>query len=195
MIYPASPRGICEDLINQNKQSIRYRIRTTVLLKVKRHREDFILRYLQLRLKYDALDHSTTGPPISSTFSVLAILNVNSTVLLPNHFALPAMRSRQEIAPSSTLTHPAYHVKKVKVRESLITPGEVRGKKPSLTLNLGTNGLKVTSEPPPTAEQAGCLQGQDLSGTTHPSSHARRCLTRLCSDKLFSHYRGRANKT
>ncbi|KAG8246270.1 hypothetical protein J6590_087984 [Homalodisca vitripennis] len=35
---------------------------------------------------------------------------------------------------------------------------EVTAKKPSLTLNLGTNGLKVTSKPPPTA---GCLQGQD----------------------------------
>ncbi|KAG8279981.1 hypothetical protein J6590_092521 [Homalodisca vitripennis] len=32
---------------------------------------------------------------------------------------------------------------------------EVRAKKPSLTLNLGTNGLKVTSEPPPMAGQAG----------------------------------------
>ncbi|KAG8253762.1 hypothetical protein J6590_027798 [Homalodisca vitripennis] len=35
-------------------------------------------------------------------------------------------------------------------------------KKPSLTLNLGTNGLKVTSELPPTARQAGSLQGLDL---------------------------------
>ncbi|KAG8317352.1 hypothetical protein J6590_029925 [Homalodisca vitripennis] len=40
---------------------------------------------------------------------------------------------------------------------------EVRAKKPSLTLNPGTNGLKVTSEPPPTAEQAGCLHGQGRS--------------------------------
>ncbi|XP_046662604.1 transmembrane protein adipocyte-associated 1-like isoform X2 [Homalodisca vitripennis] len=44
--------------------------------------------------------------------------------------------------------------------------GEVKAKKPSLTLNLETNGLKVTSEPPPTAGQAGCLTGS-LSG--HPS--------------------------
>ncbi|KAG8310639.1 hypothetical protein J6590_060175 [Homalodisca vitripennis] len=29
----------------------------------------------------------------------------------------------------------------------LIFPGEVRAKKPSLSLNLGANGLKVTSEP------------------------------------------------
>ncbi|KAG8266056.1 hypothetical protein J6590_079975 [Homalodisca vitripennis] len=28
--------------------------------------------------------------------------------------------------------------------------GEVRAKKPSITLNLRTNSLKVTSEPPPT---------------------------------------------
>ncbi|KAG8260090.1 hypothetical protein J6590_104625, partial [Homalodisca vitripennis] len=53
---------------------------------------------------------------------------------------------------------------------------EVRAKKPSLTLNLGTNGLKVTSEPPPTVGQTGCLQGQDRSAVTHPSSsQARRC--------------------
>ncbi|KAG8240985.1 hypothetical protein J6590_097235, partial [Homalodisca vitripennis] len=36
----------------------------------------------------------------------------------------------------------------------------------------------VISEPPPMAGQAGCLQGQDRSAVTHPSSsHARRCLT------------------
>ncbi|KAG8291053.1 hypothetical protein J6590_070305 [Homalodisca vitripennis] len=34
----------------------------------------------------------------------------------------------------------------------LSLPSEVRAKKPSLTLNLGTNGLKVTSEPPPMAK-------------------------------------------
>ncbi|KAG8284192.1 hypothetical protein J6590_003888 [Homalodisca vitripennis] len=34
-------------------------------------------------------------------------------------------------------------------------PREVRAKKPSLTLNLGTNALEVTSEPPPMAGQAG----------------------------------------
>ncbi|KAG8329882.1 hypothetical protein J6590_076909 [Homalodisca vitripennis] len=39
---------------------------------------------------------------------------------------------------------------------------------PSVTLNLGTNGLKVTSEPPSMAGQAGCLQGQDRSAVTHP---------------------------
>ncbi|KAG8287054.1 hypothetical protein J6590_047031 [Homalodisca vitripennis] len=57
---------------------------------------------------------------------------------------------------------------------------EIRAKKPSLTLNLGTNGLKVTSEPPPMAGQAGCLQGQDRSAVTHPSSRqARRARTAL----------------
>ncbi|KAG8321531.1 hypothetical protein J6590_045596 [Homalodisca vitripennis] len=56
---------------------------------------------------------------------------------------------------------------------------EVRAKKPSLTLNLETNGLKVTSEPPATAGQAGYLHRQDRSAVTHPSnSHARRCLIR-----------------
>ncbi|KAG8274353.1 hypothetical protein J6590_004379 [Homalodisca vitripennis] len=43
---------------------------------------------------------------------------------------------------------------------------EVMAEKPSLTLSLGTNGLKVTSEPPPMAGQAGCLQGQDRSAVT-----------------------------
>ncbi|KAG8283943.1 hypothetical protein J6590_003635 [Homalodisca vitripennis] len=55
--------------------------------------------------------------------------------------------------------------------------------KPSVTLNLGTNGLKVTSEPPSTAGQAGCLQGQDRSAVIHPSSsHARRYLIQLSRD-------------
>ncbi|KAG8336991.1 hypothetical protein J6590_034079 [Homalodisca vitripennis] len=55
---------------------------------------------------------------------------------------------------------------------------EVRAKKPSLILNL-ENGSKVTSEPPPTAGQAGCLQGQDRSAGTRvvPRAPARwgRC--------------------
>ncbi|KAG8331154.1 hypothetical protein J6590_047572 [Homalodisca vitripennis] len=42
---------------------------------------------------------------------------------------------------------------------------EVRAEKLFLHFNLGTNG-KVTSEPPPTAGQAGCLQGQDRSVAT-----------------------------
>ncbi|KAG8262689.1 hypothetical protein J6590_049237 [Homalodisca vitripennis] len=53
----------------------------------------------------------------------------------------------------------------------------------SLTSNLGINNLKVTSEPPPMVGQAGCLQGQDRSAVTHPSSsHSRRCLIRLSRD-------------
>ncbi|KAG8313880.1 hypothetical protein J6590_104965, partial [Homalodisca vitripennis] len=53
-------------------------------------------------------------------------------------------------------------------------------KEPSLTFNLETNGLKMTSEPPSTAGQPGCLQGQDRSAVTHQcSSHARRCFIRL----------------
>ncbi|KAG8249375.1 hypothetical protein J6590_019662 [Homalodisca vitripennis] len=56
-------------------------------------------------------------------------------------------------------------------------------KKPSLSLNLRTNGLKVTSVPPPMAGQAGCLQGQGRSAVTHPSSsHVRRCLVWLSCD-------------
>ncbi|KAG8296654.1 hypothetical protein J6590_051634 [Homalodisca vitripennis] len=46
----------------------------------------------------------------------------------------------------------------------------VRAMEFSLTLNLETNGFKVTSEPQPMAGQAGCLQGQDHSAVTHPSS-------------------------
>ncbi|KAG8255240.1 hypothetical protein J6590_095494 [Homalodisca vitripennis] len=68
-------------------------------------------------------------------------------------------------------------------------PGEVRAKKLSITLNLRTNGLKVTSEPPPTARQAGCLQGQDRSAVTHPSSsHALRCLIQLSCDNRCTRY-------
>ncbi|KAG8314265.1 hypothetical protein J6590_096709 [Homalodisca vitripennis] len=67
--------------------------------------------------------------------------------------------------------------------------GEVKAKRPSLTLNLGTNGLKVTSEPPPTAVQAGCLQGQNRSEVTYlNSSHARRCLIRLSCDNHCTRY-------
>ncbi|KAG8247787.1 hypothetical protein J6590_054004 [Homalodisca vitripennis] len=66
------------------------------------------------------------------------------------------------------------------------TGGEVRVKKPSLTLN--GNGLKVTSEPPPTAGQAGCLQGQDRSAVTNPSSsHARRCTRYATPLACLSH--------
>ncbi|KAG8283764.1 hypothetical protein J6590_011135 [Homalodisca vitripennis] len=55
--------------------------------------------------------------------------------------------------------------------------GEVRAEKPTLTLNVRVNGLKVTSETPPMAGQADCLQGHDRSAATHPSSsHARPCL-------------------
>ncbi|KAG8278183.1 hypothetical protein J6590_027444 [Homalodisca vitripennis] len=38
---------------------------------------------------------------------------------------------------------------------------EIRAKKPSLTLILGTNGLKITFEPLPVAGLADCLQGLD----------------------------------
>ncbi|KAG8263702.1 hypothetical protein J6590_027635 [Homalodisca vitripennis] len=66
---------------------------------------------------------------------------------------------------------------------------EVRAKKPSLLLNLGINGLKMTSEPPPMAGQAGYLQGKDRSAVTHPSSsHARRCLIWLSCDNSCTRY-------
>ncbi|KAG8275818.1 hypothetical protein J6590_078567 [Homalodisca vitripennis] len=75
------------------------------------------------------------------------------------------------------------------VKECYILPGEVRAKKPSPTLNLGTNGLKVTSEPPIMARQAGFLQGQDRSAVTQPSSsHARCRLIQLSSDNHCTRY-------
>ncbi|KAG8292772.1 hypothetical protein J6590_031751 [Homalodisca vitripennis] len=62
---------------------------------------------------------------------------------------------------------------------------EVRAKKPSLLLNLGTNP-EVTSELPPTSRHAGCLQEQDRSTVTHASSsHARRCIV-----PFYWHMRG-----
>ncbi|KAG8314358.1 hypothetical protein J6590_094411 [Homalodisca vitripennis] len=70
-----------------------------------------------------------------------------------------------------------------------VTTCEVRAKKPSLTLNLEINGLKVTSEPPPMAGQAGRLQGQDRSAVTCPSSgHTRRCLIWLSCDNRRTRY-------
>ncbi|KAG8254299.1 hypothetical protein J6590_011997 [Homalodisca vitripennis] len=57
------------------------------------------------------------------------------------------------------------------------------------TLNLGTIGLKVTSELPPTAGQAGCFEEQDDSSVTLPSnSHARRCLILLSCDNRCTRY-------
>ncbi|KAG8241312.1 hypothetical protein J6590_089002 [Homalodisca vitripennis] len=47
-------------------------------------------------------------------------------------------------------------------------------KSPLYQLTCGPS--EVTSETPPTTGKAGCLQGQDRSAVTHPSSiHARRC--------------------
>ncbi|KAG8291842.1 regulation of ligase activity protein [Homalodisca vitripennis] len=70
---------------------------------------------------------------------------------------------------------------------------EVRAKKPSLTQpgdqHLTLQHLKVTSQPPPMAGQAGCLQGQDRSAVTHPSSiHTRCCLVRLSCDNRCVRY-------
>ncbi|KAG8319866.1 hypothetical protein J6590_082499 [Homalodisca vitripennis] len=71
----------------------------------------------------------------------------------------------------------------------IILSGEIRVKNPSLPLNLRTNGLKLTSEPPPIAGQAGCSQGQDRPSVTHPSSgHALRCLNGLSCDNSCARY-------
>ncbi|KAG8246690.1 hypothetical protein J6590_078628 [Homalodisca vitripennis] len=52
--------------------------------------------------------------------------------------------------------------------------GEVRAKKPSLTLNLGINGVEVTSEPPPMNDQAGELLARTGSLSGHPSKQQPR---------------------
>ncbi|KAG8318927.1 hypothetical protein J6590_102392, partial [Homalodisca vitripennis] len=47
----------------------------------------------------------------------------------------------------------------------------------------------VTSETSTMAGEAGCLQGQDRSAVTHPSStYARRFLIRLYCDNRFTRY-------
>ncbi|KAG8337639.1 hypothetical protein J6590_017734 [Homalodisca vitripennis] len=55
--------------------------------------------------------------------------------------------------------------------------GRVMANKSSLTLNLGTNGLKLTSETPPMVGQAGYLQRQDRSAVTHPSKQQPRSMS------------------
>ncbi|KAG8330301.1 hypothetical protein J6590_066439 [Homalodisca vitripennis] len=87
------------------------------------------------------------------------------------------------LPPSTSLPHT------LSLSLLLILEDIKKAKKPSLTLYLGTNGLKVTSEPPPMAGQAGRLQGQDRSAVTHPSSsHARRCLMWLSFDNHSTRY-------
>ncbi|KAG8326668.1 hypothetical protein J6590_035766 [Homalodisca vitripennis] len=97
-------------------------------------------------------------------------------------------RLQQEGLPSDPDRWPSKVGLKPNITTSMVEPIlEIRAKKPSLTLNLGTNGLKVTSKPPPMAGQAGCLQGQDRSAVTHPSSSLARCyLIRLSCDNLFT---------
>ncbi|KAG8304982.1 hypothetical protein J6590_081094 [Homalodisca vitripennis] len=81
----------------------------------------------------------------------------------------PSAKLRTEVeSPVSVSRQFPSFVKTSTVKMSYSTRG--RAKNPSLTLNLGTNGLKVTYEPPPIVGQAGCLQGLDLSAVTHPSS-------------------------
>ncbi|KAG8286917.1 hypothetical protein J6590_049006 [Homalodisca vitripennis] len=66
--------------------------------------------------------------------------------------------------------------------------GEFRAKKPSLTLKLGTNGLKAISEPPPMARRAACKDKIALAVTHPSSSHARRCLIWLSCDNRCTRY-------
>ncbi|KAG8324410.1 hypothetical protein J6590_092936 [Homalodisca vitripennis] len=58
--------------------------------------------------------------------------------------------------PSHRMINPTRGIRALKSTRDEIR--EFRAKKPSLTLNLGSNGLKVTSVPQSTAGQAGCLQ-------------------------------------
>ncbi|KAG8242584.1 hypothetical protein J6590_062482 [Homalodisca vitripennis] len=96
------------------------------------------------------------------------------------------------LTPSSNTTNQVLNrngMKFKKFKKCLILLGKVRVKRPSLIFDLGTNGLKVTSEPPSMAVQAGCLQVQDHSAVTHPrSSHARRCLILLSCDNRCTPY-------
>ncbi|KAG8331704.1 hypothetical protein J6590_035661 [Homalodisca vitripennis] len=80
-------------------------------------------------------------------------------------------------------------IKKVKLSKDALFYQVKLGLRDPLQHNLETNGLQVTSEPPPMAGQAGCLQGQDRSAATHRrSNHGRRCLIRLSCDNRCTHY-------
>ncbi|KAG8305185.1 hypothetical protein J6590_075040 [Homalodisca vitripennis] len=68
------------------------------------------------------------------------------------------------------------HFTVINVKEFLIYIGEVRVKRPPLTLNLRPNGLERTSKPPPSAGQT------DRSGVIPPSSSSARRLIQLCCD-------------
>ncbi|KAG8277948.1 hypothetical protein J6590_031996 [Homalodisca vitripennis] len=106
------------------------------------------------------------------TLQLVAVWEAVITPLLSK--GRPPMTGRCPVSPH---TNGVLSAGRAASRACVILPGEVRDKKPSLTLNLGTNRLKVTSEPPPMAGQAGCLQGPDRSAVTNPSSsNARRRL-------------------
>ncbi|KAG8285000.1 hypothetical protein J6590_090386 [Homalodisca vitripennis] len=51
-----------------------------------------------------------------------------------------------------------------------------------------SNGLKVTSKPPPKAGQASCLQGLDHSAVTHPSSSLAQRIECASSGEMKTHY-------
>ncbi|KAG8337354.1 hypothetical protein J6590_026319 [Homalodisca vitripennis] len=94
-------------------------------------------------------------PPLRFTPPVAIFLPVTTTPIDGNRF--------NDLNHDVLLQNSSFHL----CRNSEVSP---------LLLNLRTNGLKVTSEPPPMAGQTGCLQGKDPSAFTHPSSsHARRC--------------------
>ncbi|KAG8295032.1 hypothetical protein J6590_089703 [Homalodisca vitripennis] len=62
-----------------------------------------------------------------------------------------------------------------------------------LSLSLGTNGVKVTSEPPPTTGQPGCSRGHDRSAILHASTTNGRAAgllarTRSLSDPPCKHH-------
>ncbi|KAG8288230.1 hypothetical protein J6590_020994 [Homalodisca vitripennis] len=88
-------------------------------------------------------------------------------LVLDNYTSLPTagvtatLWGKRRLWPIVGLTLPAsLHA------DVLFTTRSYHAKKSSLILNLGTNGLKVTSEPPPMVGQAGSLQGQDRSAVT-----------------------------
>ncbi|KAG8282102.1 hypothetical protein J6590_044845 [Homalodisca vitripennis] len=128
--------------------------------------------------------------PEPLSVSARLILSYSETLkrcLILAQFLLVSDLDIQVESPVSVSRQFPSFVKTSTVKMSYSTRG--RAKKPSLTLNLGTNGLKVTYEPPPIVGQAGCLQGLDLSAVTHPSSsHARRCLIQLSWDNRCTRY-------
>ncbi|KAG8262490.1 hypothetical protein J6590_052135 [Homalodisca vitripennis] len=75
---------------------------------------------------------------------------------------------------------------------------KVRAKKSSLTLNLETNGLKVTSEPPPMAGHSGCIATACKDRITQrppiQAAATLACMIRLSCDNRRTRYTDGRNR-